>query len=125
MFVDTFFSSLVIGNCPPVSVPPSLCSLSLLQLCRGKYDPDAFKTVRSALSECGYLQDTEGGDESIGGAFKSHHDTAKNLKTVVIFPRITKPQEGNGDPQESGAELEQGASGVFDETTPDYMAAVS
>ncbi|GMI43398.1 hypothetical protein TrCOL_g9687 [Triparma columacea] len=56
------------------------------KLCRGKYDQDAFKAVRSALQSCGYLQDTEGGNEMEGGAFKSHHDTGKNLKTVVSSP---------------------------------------
>ncbi|GMI36310.1 hypothetical protein TeGR_g6000, partial [Tetraparma gracilis] len=50
------------------------------KLCRGKYHADAFKTVAAALRAAGYLADTEGGDEGEGGAWKSHHDTNKNLK---------------------------------------------
>ena len=88
------------------------------KLCRGKYHQDAFKTVAAVLRSSGYLLDSEGGDESKGGCYKSHHDTNKNLKTVVVFPAIAPSfweaaEEGGGE-----GEGELTGEGLFDSASP-------
>ncbi|KAL7464847.1 hypothetical protein ACHAXS_005177 [Conticribra weissflogii] len=57
---------------------------------RSRYDPQAARAVTSALtSQCGYREDHGASCVAeCGGTFKLQHDTAKNLKTVVVFPRV-------------------------------------
>ena len=60
------------------------------KLGRQKYDEGAAKAVTSTLRELGYEEDR--GASAVlecGGTFKLQHDTGKNLKTVVVFPRVT------------------------------------
>ena len=59
------------------------------KLVRQKYDPDAAKAVTSTLKDLGYEEDR--GASCVvdcAGSFKLQHDTGKNLKTVVVFPKI-------------------------------------
>jgi myosin heavy subunit len=60
------------------------------KLGRQKYDEGAAKAVTSTLRELGFEEDR--GASCVvecGGSFKLQHDTGKNLKTVVVFPKIT------------------------------------
>lgn len=59
------------------------------KLGRQKYDDNAAKAVTSTLRELGFQEDR--GASCVlecAGSFKLQHDTGKNLKTVVVFPRI-------------------------------------
>eukprot|EP00535_Pseudo-nitzschia_heimii_P001523 CAMPEP_0197186134 /NCGR_PEP_ID=MMETSP1423-20130617/13287_1 /TAXON_ID=476441 /ORGANISM="Pseudo-nitzschia heimii, Strain UNC1101" /LENGTH=529 /DNA_ID=CAMNT_0042637355 /DNA_START=10 /DNA_END=1596 /DNA_ORIENTATION=- len=63
---------------------------------RTKYDPSALKIVTKVLSAAGYVEDR--GASCVAesaGCFKFQHDTGKNLKTVVVFPKITKATTNN------------------------------
>jgi len=56
---------------------------------RTKYEPCALKLVTTALSAAGYNEDR--GASCIiecAGSYKFQHDTGKNLKTVVVFPKV-------------------------------------
>ena len=58
---------------------------------RSKYDPAALKLVTTSLGAAGYVEDR--GASCVvesAGCFKFQHDTGKNLKTVVVFPKIAK-----------------------------------
>lgn len=59
------------------------------KLGRSKYDENAAKSVTGALRELGYVEDR--GASAVmecQGSFKLQHDTGKNLKTVVVFPKM-------------------------------------
>jgi hypothetical protein len=70
---------------------------------RSKYDPAALKLVTTSLTAAGYIED-RGASCVIesAGCFKFQHDTGKNLKTVVVFPKIAKER---GDNSTSSAPL--------------------
>jgi len=77
---------------------------------RQKYDENAAKAVTSTLRALGFTEDR--GASAIpecAGSFKLQHDTGKNLKTVVVFPRIEAPNlsdaMGGLNVQEAGAFL--------------------
>jgi len=58
---------------------------------RSKYDPAALKLVTTSLSASGYVEDR--GASCVvesAGCFKFQHDTGKNLKTVVVFPKMAE-----------------------------------
>ncbi|CAJ1969358.1 unnamed protein product [Cylindrotheca closterium] len=70
------------------------------KLGRQKYDADAAKAVTSALRDLGF-EDDRGAScvKECAASFKLQHDTGKNLKTVVVFPRIQEddaPASGDG-----------------------------
>jgi hypothetical protein len=76
------------------------------KLGRARYDEGAAKAVTSTLRELGYEEDR--GASAVlecAGSFKLQHDTGKNLKTVVVFPKVT----GN---KASGGGLEKGVAGL-------------
>ena len=59
------------------------------KLGRQRYDEGAAKTLTSTLRDLGYVEDR--GASCVvecAGSFKSQHDTGKNLKTIVVFPKI-------------------------------------
>lgn len=63
---------------------------------RAKYDPAALKLVTTSLSAAGYVEDR--GASCVvesAGCFKFQHDTGKNLKTVVVFPKIAEERGSN------------------------------
>jgi hypothetical protein len=75
------------------------------KLGRQKYDAGCAKIVVSGLMELGYIEDK--GASAIlecAGTYKSQHDTNKNLKTVVVFPKVvvvvanSSGADGNGGP---------------------------
>jgi len=98
------------------------------KLGRARYDEGAAKAVTSSLRELGFEED-KGASCVVecGGCFKLQHDTGKNLKTVVVFPKITG---GDGD---DDADLADGVSGMaihddaspLTKNSPEYMIAVA
>jgi len=56
---------------------------------RAKYDDGAALAVTSTLTALGYVEDR--GASCVldcAGTYKQQHDTGKNLKTVVVFPKV-------------------------------------
>ena len=65
-------------------------------------DADTHKTVTSDLREAGYEEDRAASYvNKCAGSFKNQHDTGKNLKTIVVFPKISGEVEGSGREGES------------------------
>lgn len=65
------------------------------KLGRQRYDEGAPKAVTSTLRELGFEEDR--GASCVvecGGSFKSQHDTGKNPKTIVVFPKISGADGG-------------------------------
>lgn len=70
---------------------------------RQKYDENAARIVMTVLRDYGYQEDR--GASAVmecAGTFKSQHDTGKNLKTVVVFPKIS-PQNPHATTQSSNS----------------------
>lgn len=94
---------------------------------RQKYDADAAKAVTSALREMGFEEDRGASCvKECAGSFKLQHDTGKNLKTVVVFPRIS---EANGDNDEDGggdnAASSSNSATFFPKGSPKEMITMS
>ena len=59
------------------------------KLSRQKYDEKAMQTVTLALRELSFVEDRGASCvNECGGCYKTQHDTAKNVFTVVVFPRL-------------------------------------
>lgn len=85
------------------------------KLARQKYDEHAFKAVTGPLKDLGYEDDAGGG----AGTFKLQHDTGKNLKTVVVYPKVSAaPSVGMG-------ELTLETASLIPEGTPEHKVALS
>jgi hypothetical protein len=70
------------------------------KLARQKYDAAAAQAVTSSLRELGFEEDRGASCvKECAGSFKSQHDTGKNIKTIVVFPRIVEAnsQEAQAD----------------------------
>lgn len=94
------------------------------KLGRQKYDENAAKAVTSALRDLGFEEDRGASCvRECAGSFKLQHDTGKNLKTVVVFPRIREETEASGGNEESGASPT--ASSLFVKGSPKEMIALS
>jgi hypothetical protein len=106
------------------------------KLGRQKYDVDAAKCVTSTLREVGYNED-KGASAVLecAGSFKLQHDTGKNLKTVVVFPRVSSAA-GVPSPGMNGADGGMqnlaiggggggGSSSLIPESSPDHSIAYS
>jgi hypothetical protein len=66
------------------------------RLGRARYDENAAKAVTNTLRELGYEEDR--GASAVmecAGTYKLQHDTGKNLKTVVIFPKVNDNNSNN------------------------------
>jgi hypothetical protein len=64
------------------------------KLSRQKYDDKAMQTVTLALRELSFVEDRGASCvNECGGYYKTQHDTAKNVFTVVVFPRLVGMQE--------------------------------
>mmetsp|Transcript_27226 Transcript_27226/g.40315 ORF Transcript_27226/g.40315 Transcript_27226/m.40315 type:complete len:553 (+) Transcript_27226:89-1747(+) len=62
---------------------------------RQKYDPQALKVVTSTLISLGFQEDRGASCvKECAGMYKVQHDTGKNLKTVVVFPKIQDISSG-------------------------------
>jgi len=88
------------------------------KLARQKYDENAAKAVTSALRDLGFEEDRGASCiKECAGSFKLQHDTGKNLKTVVVFPRIqdenSNDGSGDGDNDQGGSSSGVGGSASF------------
>ncbi len=101
------------------------------KLGRQKYDEGAAKAVTSTLRDLGFEEDR--GASAVlecAGSFKLQHDTGKNLKTVVVFPRVEATASG-GD-NNVGEDMNNlsisnggGGSSVLPESSPEHLIATS
>lgn len=99
------------------------------KLARQKYDPDAAKIVTTTLRDLGYEEDRAASCVvECAGSFKLQHDTGKNLKTVVVFPRIKQVDltglEG-GVAALSTTNSTTTTNSILQEGTPEAMIAMS
>jgi hypothetical protein len=103
------------------------------KLARQKYDDNAAKAVTGALRDLGF-EDDRGASciPECAGSFKLQHDTGKNLKTVVVFPRISEKQasddNGNGNNHYGSTGDANGtaqATFIFQTGSPKEMIALS
>mmetsp|Transcript_20800 Transcript_20800/g.48964 ORF Transcript_20800/g.48964 Transcript_20800/m.48964 type:complete len:588 (+) Transcript_20800:96-1859(+) len=88
---------------------------------RSKYDPAALKLVTTALSAAGYREDR--GASCVvesAGCYKFQHDTGKNLKTVVVFPKILEKSGGDSNTASSST-----SSSLLPPNSLEYKIAVS
>ena len=99
------------------------------KLGRQKYDDNAARALTQALRDLGYEEDR--GASAIAecaGSYKLQHDTGKNLKTVVVFPKVlTANDAGDGV---AGLSLDDGGAGgagesLIPERTPEHKIAYS
>lgn len=99
------------------------------KLGRQRYDEGAPKAVTSTLRELGYEEDR--GASCVvecGGSFKSQHDTGKNLKTIVVFPKISGA-DGGLSGGVAGLSVDDAAQdesqSLLPSGTPEHMVAAS
>ena len=90
---------------------------------RQKYDANAMKVLTSTLqNECGYVQDR--GASAVlecAGSYKLQHDTGKNLKTVVVFPKL----RGHGDGPGGGGGSTQQEQPLFPDSSVQHKVAIA
>jgi hypothetical protein len=93
------------------------------KLARQKYDENAAKILTKVLNELGYVED-KGASCVIESqsCYKSQHDTGKNLKTIVVFPKLESVHDD--DNVEGQAVKDRGPS-VLDEGSPQQLIAMS
>mmetsp|Transcript_11354 Transcript_11354/g.21669 ORF Transcript_11354/g.21669 Transcript_11354/m.21669 type:complete len:434 (+) Transcript_11354:48-1349(+) len=86
------------------------------KLARQKYDEQAAKAVTGPLKYLDYEDDAGGG----AGTYKLQHDTGKNLKTVVVYPKV---EGSSGDV--AGADMHSLSLGesLVPEGTPEHKIA--
>ncbi len=84
------------------------------KLSRQKYDEKAMQTVTLALKELNFVEDRGASCvNECGGCYKTQHDTAKNVFTVVVFPRLVGLQDdmmagsGRGEGQSESSQHEK------------------
>lgn len=88
------------------------------KLVRSKYDEELPKWVSAALREIGFEEDRSAAlDFASQGTFKQQHDTGQNLKTIIVFPRVTCADT------KSGGEAPEQKTGGFSTTSPEYIIA--
>lgn len=96
------------------------------KLGRQKYDENAAKAVTTALRDLGFEEDRGASCvKECAGSFKLQHDTGKNLKTVVVFPRIQDNQSLSGGENDDAASRRGGSRSLFPKDSPEEMIAMS
>ncbi len=96
------------------------------KLGRQKYDENAAKAVTSALRDLGFEEDRGASCvRECAGSFKLQHDTGKNLKTVVVFPKIQERQSISDRHAEGSASGQHGSASLFPKGSPTEMIALS
>lgn len=92
------------------------------KLARQKYDENAAKVLTKVLNELGYVEDK--GASCVmesQGCYKSQHDTGKNLKTIVVFPKIEVIQNDDGE----NVDLKDRGPSVLEKGSPKELIAMS
>jgi hypothetical protein len=95
------------------------------KLARQKYDEAAAKIVTSTLKECGFEEDR--GASAVmecAGSFKLQHDTGKNLKTVVVFPKVDTSSNNLAN-DAAGLSIGGKVASLIPENSPEYKLAYS
>lgn len=94
------------------------------KLGRSRYDENTHKTVTSVLRDQGYEEDRAASCvNECAGTFKSQHDTGKNLKTIVVFPKLAALADQLNDMAlEHSNDADQP---LLDPSTPQSMIALS
>lgn len=96
------------------------------KLGRQKYGENAAKTLTSALRALGYEEDRAASCVvECGGTFKSQHDTGKNLKTIVVFPKIIGIVDAGGAHEGIENMNIAGGESLLEEGSPEHMIALS
>jgi hypothetical protein len=97
------------------------------KLGRQKYDEGCAKAVTSSLRALGFDEDRAASCvRECAGLFKLQHDTGKNLKTVVVFPRIREVSGAGGGEDGGGDEGDaSGGSTLLPRGSPEEMIALS
>ena len=96
---------------------------------RQMYDAKALNAVTSTLqTTCGFVED-RGASCVIecAGSYKLQHDTGKNLKTVVVFPKVKPPLSSSSGMTKSSDQHEEEESSIqplLSPTSPEYKLAV-
>mmetsp|Transcript_15141 Transcript_15141/g.42092 ORF Transcript_15141/g.42092 Transcript_15141/m.42092 type:complete len:439 (+) Transcript_15141:164-1480(+) len=95
------------------------------KLGRQKYDEGCAKAVTSSLRELGFEDDRAASCvRECAGLFKLQHDTGKNLKTVVVFPRIKDVSDSGGGDGNEGSPAEVGGNSLLlPSGSPEEMVA--
>lgn len=99
------------------------------KLGRQKYDDGCAKAVTSTLRKLGFEEDRAASCvRECGGSFKMQHDTGKNLKTVVVFPKIREIDDldgsGGGNNNEDNPTRNNSLL-LFQPGSPEEMIALS
>eukprot|EP00980_Cylindrotheca_fusiformis_P005992 scaffold1284_cov108-Cylindrotheca_fusiformis.AAC.6 len=97
---------------------------------RQKYNAGAMKAVTSTLqNQCGFTEDRgASGVLECQGMYKVQHDTGKNLKTVVVFPKIAAASQSNKEDSATNSKLDsEGDSGasILPKSSMEYKVAAS
>jgi len=99
------------------------------KLGRQKYDDGCAKAVTSTLRKLGFEEDRAASCvRECGGSFKMQHDTGKNLKTVVVFPKIREIDDLGGSGGEDNNEDNHTSNNIlllFQPGSPEEMIALS
>ena len=89
---------------------------------RQKYDLQALKIVTSTLGSLGFQEDRgASGVLECAGLYKVQHDTGKNLKTVVVFPKVAVTEQG----RECNTNNTPSGGGLLPKDSMGYQIAVS
>lgn len=86
------------------------------KLSRQKYNDNASKALTKVLNDLGYIDD-KGASCVLDsqGCYKSQHDTGKNIKTIVVFPKVYSvlhDRTDNASKEDKGPKiLEEGSPG--------------
>jgi len=92
------------------------------KLCRSKYDDGAAGAIAASLREHGFEEDHGASCvPECAGLYKAQHDTGKNLRTMVVFPRIMESTGDSGGGDDDNAPSKP----ILELNSPDYMLAVA
>jgi hypothetical protein len=92
---------------------------------RQKYDAGALKVVTSTLASLNFTE--ERGASCVNecaGMYKFQHDTGKNLKTVVVFPKLSLSALANNNDDGNDTSAASSPS-IFPTNSMEYKIAVS
>ena len=88
------------------------------KLGRQKYDDGAARAVTSILTQLGFEEDRgASGTLDCAGTFKMQHDTGKNLKTIVVYPKVST--------NDTSSTYEEDVPSFIPINSPDYKIAMS
>lgn len=92
---------------PHPSTAPLRCSFLIGggKSIRGRYDPNLFRAIAAALKALGFDEDN-GASHGSTGAFKSQHDTGRNVKVVHVFPTHARGADGGEEEEQEGAAVQ-------------------